>query len=168
MRSDERAALRELLARGADGDRAALDQAFARLRPLVLDLCQRLLPGEAAQDAAQDALLKLFYHLGDYDETRDPVPWALAFASNACRTARKRRLRRREQPDPPERQAEGDPETATLEAELRAAVLATIGGLSPLDAETLALSMGERPNNPTFRKRLERAMVRFRALWSTR
>ena len=55
-----------------------------------------------------------------------------------------------------------------MEADLRAAVRATLSEMSDLDAETLALVLGERPNHATFRKRLERAMVRFRALWSTR
>lgn len=165
MRSDERARLRDLLVRGADGDRAALEAAFVLLRPLVLDLCARVLGAPQAEDAAQEALVTLYRHMHRYDGARDPVPWALAFASNACRTARKRDIRRREQPDPPERLAPDDPEGALLEAELRAAVQATLGALSPLDAETLRLAMGERPNTPTFRKRLERAIGRFRAIW---
>lgn len=168
MRADERACLRAALARGADGDRAALEEAFARARPLALAVCQRILGDDQAEDAVQEALVNLFFHLGSYDEPRDPVPWVVAFAVNASRTALKRRIRRRELPDPPERAAEGDPEQAVVEAELRAAVRATLDAMSELHAETLALAMGERPNTPTFRKRLERAMVRFRALWSTR
>ena len=156
------------MARGADGDRAALDEAFARARPLVLAVCQRALGDDHAEDAAQEAMINLFFHLGSYDEARDPVPWVVAFAVHASRTALKRRIRRRELPDPPERIAEGDPEQAAIEAELRAAVRATLDEMSALDAETLALALGERPNHPTFRKRLERAMSRFRALWSTR
>ena len=166
MRADERAALRDLLVRGADGDRAALEAAFARTRPLVLDLCRRVLGDANAEDAAQDALIKLFHHMRTYDGARDPVPWVLAFATNACRTQARQRERRREQPDPPEQLAAEDAEGALLEAELRAAVQATLGALSPLDAETLALAMGERPRGATFRKRLERAMTRFRAIWS--
>ena len=168
MRADERATLRAALARGADGDRAALEEAFACARPLVLAVCQRVLGDDQAEDAAQEAMVNLFFHLSSYDEARDPVPWVAAFAVNASRTALKRRIRRREQPHPPERAAEGDPEQAAIEADLRAAVRATLGALSELDAETLSLAMGERPNTPTFRKRLERAMRRFRALWSPR
>lgn len=156
------------MARGADGDRAALDEAFARARPLVLAVCQRALGDDHAEDAAQEAMINLFFHLGSYDAARDPLPWVLSFAANASRTQLKRRLRRREQPDPPDRPAEGDPEQAAAEAELRTAVRATLSEMSELDAETLALVLGERPNHATFRKRLERAMVRFRALWSTR
>ena len=154
------------LARAADGDRAALEPAFVRLYPLVLGLCRRLLDGPAAEDAAQDALVNLFAHVGEYDPERDPVPWALAFGSNACRTARKRAVRRREQGDVPEIGGASDPETDLADAELRAAVQATLVTLSAIDAETLACAMGERPQGATFRKRLQRASARFRAAWS--
>ena len=166
MTEAERAALRADLTRAADGDRAALEPAFVRLHPLVLGFCQRVLVGPSAEDAAQEALATLFAHLGDYDAGRDAVPWALAFASNACRTSRRSAGRRRESPDPPDRPAPDDPEAALLEAELAAAVHATLGALSARDAETLALAMGQRPANATFRKRLERASARFRAAWS--
>ncbi len=82
--------------------------------------------------------------------------------------ALKRTSRRREIPDLPELAAAGSPEAAVLDAELRAAVQATLASLSPIDAETLALAMGERPTGATFRKRLERAFGRFRAAWSER
>lgn len=168
MDADERASLRTDLARVADGDRAALEPAFARLHPLVLGFCRRLLDGPTAEDAAQEALVNLFAHSGDYDSGRDPVPWALAFAANACRTARKRTLRRREQGDMPDLPVDAEPEGPLMDAQLRAAVQATLATLSPLDAETLALAMGDRPPGATFRKRLERASARFRAAWSLR
>ena len=166
MQADERALLRADLARVADGDRAALEPAFARLHPLVLGLCRRVLGGVTADDAAQEALVNLFAHVGDYDAARDPVPWALAFASNACRTARKQTVRRREQGDVPDRADDAEPEGPLMDAELRAAVQATLATLSPLDTETLALAMGDRPSGATFRKRMERASARFRAAWS--
>ncbi len=112
--------------------------------------------------------MNLFAHVGEYDGARDPVPWGLAFASNACRTARKRVARRREQADPPDIPGDADPEAVLLDAELRIAVQTTLGTLSSVDAETLALAMGARPAGATFRKRLERASARFRAAWSLR
>ena len=168
MEADERASLRADLARVADGDRTALEPAFVRLHPLVLGFCRRVLDGPSAEDAAQEALVNLFAHVGDYDAERDPVPWALAFAANASRTARKRVIRRREQSEVPDLATHADPDAALMDAELRAAVQATLATLSPLDAETLALAMGERPLGATFRKRLERASARFRAAWSLR
>lgn len=168
MEADERALLRADLARVADGDRAALEPAFTRLHPLVLGFCRRVLDGPTAEDAAQEALVNLFAHSGEYDAARDPVPWALAFASNACRTARRRAIRRKESADIPDLPVESDADAALVDAELRMAVHATLSTLSPLDAETLALAMGERPPGATFRKRLERASARFRAAWSLR
>ena len=168
MDAQERAALRADLSRVADGDRSALEPAFGRLQPLVSGFCKRLLDGAAAEDASQEALLTLFSHAAHYDRERDPVPWALAFASNACRTTRKRRLRRQEQADPPEQPSGDDPEAQLLDLEIRAAVQATLGALSPLDAATLSLALGDRPPGATFRKRLERASARFRAAWSLR
>lgn len=168
MEADDRAQLRADLARVADGDRAALEPAFVRLHPLVLGFCRRVLGGPTAEDAAQEALVNLFAHAGDYDAERDPLPWALAFATNACRTARKRVIRRKESADIPELPTESAPDSALLDAELRAAVHNTLATLSPLDAETLALAMGDRPTGATFRKRLERASARFRAAWSLR
>ena len=168
MQADARASLRADLARVADGDRSALEPAFARLHPLVLGFCRRVLDGPTAEDAAQEALVNLFAHSGEYDASRDPIPWALAFASNACRTARKRTIRRREQGDVPDLPVDVEPEGSLMDAQLRAAVQTTLASLSPLDAETLSLAMGHRPSGATFRKRLERASARFRAAWSLR
>jgi RNA polymerase sigma-70 factor, ECF subfamily len=168
VRTDERAALRADLARAAEGDRAALEPAFARLHPFVLQFCRRVVGPDLAEDATQEALVTLFAHLSAYDATRDPVPWALAFASNACRTLRKRADRRREVADPPELAGHSDPEWLALDRELRAAVQATLEHLSPVDADTLSLAMGDRPAGATFRKRLERAATRFRIAWSRR
>ena len=168
MQKEEEQALREALTRIADGDRGALPRAFELLHPLVLRVCSRLLDGPLAEDAAQEALLTLFAHVSAYDPERSPVPWVLAFATNAARTARKRSQRRRELDELPEMTSSGDPESEHLEAELREAVRATIGSLSALDSETLSLAMGERPPTATFRKRFERAARRFRAAWSKR
>jgi DNA-directed RNA polymerase specialized sigma24 family protein len=166
--ADERASLRANLARVADGNRTTLEPAFTRLHPLVLGSCRRILDGPTAEDAAQKALVNLSAHSGEYDAGRDPVPWALAFASNACRTARKRTIRRREQGDVPDLPAEAEPEGPPMDAQLRAAVQAKLATLCPLHAETLASAMGDRPSGATFRKRLERASARFREAWRLR
>jgi DNA-directed RNA polymerase specialized sigma24 family protein len=136
MEADERASLRADLARLADGDRTALEPAFARLHPLVFRFCKRVLDAPTAEDASQEALVNLFAHMGEYDSTRDPVPWALAFAANACRTSRKRVIRCREQGDVPEMSDDAEPDSPLIEAELRAAVTATLSTLSsshPID-----------------------------------
>jgi DNA-directed RNA polymerase specialized sigma24 family protein len=158
--------LKTVLSQVADGNRELLEQAFALLHPIVLGFCRRVLGTEAAEDAAQEALISLFAQLHEYDARREPLPWVLAFASNACRTAKKQQLRRRECLESIERSGEDTPEKLLLEAELKKAVYATIHTLSPLDIETLELALGQRPSGATFRKRLERALQRFRAAWS--
>jgi RNA polymerase sigma-70 factor (ECF subfamily) len=153
------------LARLADGDRSAIEPAFAAMRPFVAAYCRRILQdGTDAEDAAHDALLRLFANATRYDADRDPIPWVLAFAVNACRTTKRRSLRRREAPevDVSMNPAQQD---AILERELREAVVATIDALSPMDADALRVAMGERPSDPTFRKRVSRAMARFRLAW---
>jgi RNA polymerase sigma-70 factor (ECF subfamily) len=163
----EAEALREELALAADGDRRAVERAFTRLHPFVLAFCTRALRDPvAAEDATQEALVRLFAHVGAYDAGRAPAPWVLAFASNACRTARKRALRRRESAVVPDLVCYASPEAALLEGELRAAVQAMLAALPALDAETLTVAMGDdKPVGPTFRKRLQRALQRVRAVW---
>ena len=153
------------LARLADGDRSAIEPVFATLRPFVTAYCGRILNDSSeAEDVAHDALLRIFANVSRYDSSRDPIPWVLAFAVNACRTAKRRRLRRRTEPevDPSMNAAQQE---ALLERELRDAVVATIDALSPTDAEALRIAMGERPSDATFRKRVSRAMARFRLAW---
>ncbi len=138
------------------------------MAPLVRALCRRLLPSEAdAEEATQQALLQLFEHASDYDSGRDALPWVLAIAGNAARTLRQRHARRREDFEVLERSVDAEAEDRLLAAELRAAVEVTLGTLDALDAETLRLAMDQRPTGATFRKRLERAIRRFRAAWRT-
>jgi RNA polymerase sigma-70 factor (ECF subfamily) len=164
--ADERRRLQRDLARLADGDRTALEPVFERLHPFVTAFCHRVLD-DGADDAAHEALLSLYAHVGGYDPERDPLPWAVAFAVNACRTSRRRQQRRREGGEVPDAPSRTTPESELLDAELRAVVHATLATLSPVDAETLALAMGDRPAGATYRKRLERAIARFRAAWSS-
>ncbi len=55
-----------------------------------------------------------------------------------------------------------------MAGERERALAAALATLRPADAETLlAYARGERPDlpGPTFRKRVERALVRLRAAW---
>lgn len=119
-----------------------------------------------AEDAAQQALLNLFSRASEFDPSRDALPWILAITANECRTLRKRTMRRREDLIEPDVAGE-EAESAWRTAEVRSAVEAVIGTLDARDAETLRLAMDDRPAGATFRKRLERAIVRFRARWRT-
>jgi RNA polymerase sigma-70 factor (ECF subfamily) len=157
-----------LLARLAAGDRSAFSEAFQTLWPITFRLCQSLLRHEAdAEDAAQQALEKIFARANDYDPARPALPWALAIASWECRTVRKQRQRRREQPEasPPERGFAEDLEVEHVNRDLCAAAVAAMGTLSPADREALTATFWEEAasvSGPALRKRRERALGRLR------
>ena len=159
------------LVRLHDGDRTAFDAVYTALWPLFLGLARRELGADApdADDVAQEALLKLFAHIGRFDVERDALAWALGIIGFEIRTARNRTLRRRETsantagspPDP----APG-PEAVALARDLQATATAVLGRLRPTDIEVLErAARGEREPGPTFRKRLERAVSRLRLAW---
>jgi len=160
------------MCRLADGDREAFEPVFAALWPVLRAFAARALavPAEA-EDAAQSALLKVFSRAAEFDPRREALPWALGIAAYECRTLRKARARRREEltGTPPEPLDARTPEEAAIERDLQAAAGEVLGGLSALDAETLlAAARGQRDSSATFRKRLERALARFRKEWRAR
>ena len=159
----------------ADGDRRAFLPVYRALQPVLRRWCGRWLPGEAdAEDATQLTLERLFFRAPDFDPRRDALGWALALATAECRTIARQRQRRREDASGsvPEPTVEGDAERAVTRGELRAALDSILGRLSAADVEVLLASIEEGPRPdlpaPTFRKRLERALRRVRALWSAR
>src|SRR5205807_350200 len=110
------------------------------------------------------------------DRGRDALAWALGIAAWECRTLRKRRARRREESALPSVLARGEidgapsPEEAAIDRDLRDAAAAILGELRPIDIETIAsIASGRRAvAGATFRKRLERALERFRLAWRAR
>jgi DNA-directed RNA polymerase specialized sigma24 family protein len=167
----DRAELRRLMERLADGDRTAVGPAFALLWPQLRSFAVRL-AGEDGEDAAQAAILKVFSRASDYDRERDALAWALGIAAWECRTLRKRRERRREESALAPALADTStlsPEAAVVERDLREAAEAVLGTLRPIDIETIAAAAsGRREQGATFRKRLERALARFRLAWRAR
>jgi RNA polymerase sigma-70 factor (ECF subfamily) len=165
-----RRALTEWMIRLADGDRAAFHPVFEALWPLLSRFSERLLTNRAdAEDAAQQALLKIFARASEFDPGREALPWALAIAANECRTTRKRRLRSREVQEIQEGATERGPEDNAIERELAAALESVIEELRPEDKATLQDLLNEsRPGSlgaATFRKRVQRAIERLRAAW---
>jgi RNA polymerase sigma factor (sigma-70 family) len=157
----------------ADGDRSAFDAVFAALWPVLRRFAERALPDPAAaEDAAQSALVKLFARAADFDPARDALSWALGIAAYECRTARKKRARRREELGaafPDHLPVVQSPEDVVIDADLQAAAVAIVGHLRPIDSITLlAAARGERETSSLFRKRLERALSRFRKEWRAR
>lgn len=177
MERVEREALQRHLERLADGDRDAFHPVFVRLWPLLSGFAARCLPRQEAEDAAQEALLRVFARAAEFDRRRDALSWTLGIAAYEIRSARQRRRRRREEPaaaldaiaaiaDYPD--AGRSPEDAAVAGDLERALAAALATLRPSDAETLlAYARGERPDlpGPTFRKRVERALARLRGAW---
>jgi DNA-directed RNA polymerase specialized sigma24 family protein len=171
----ERAQLQRLIARLAEGDRSAIEPTFVLLWPIVKHFALRALPVPAdAEDAAQQAILKVFAQAADYDRARDAVAWALTIAAFEVRTIRRKVQRRREvASDVSEIAAAGvDPERLLLERDLEAAARDAVATLGHEDAALILAAVDEerraragQGKSATLRKRLERALARLRVVW---
>ncbi|MGE3173095.1 MAG: RNA polymerase sigma factor [Planctomycetota bacterium] len=74
------------------GDLAAFEQLVERYQNMIYGLALSIVrTPEDAEEAAQDAFVKLFRARHQFDGSRDLEPWLLRIAGNACRD----RLRRR-------------------------------------------------------------------------
>lgn len=155
----------------ADGERAAFQPLFDALWPVLLAFTSRALPQTAdGEDAAQQAMLKVFSRIADFDRGRDGVSWALGIAGYEVMTARKQRARRREAGVAALERAEhegANVEERALADELRRSVLEIVGELAERDRAALAYAFaGEPPpTDETSRKRRFRAIERLRAAW---
>jgi len=169
----QRDQVQEAMTALAEGDRSAFRPVFTALWGVLVRFCERTLQDpDLAQDAAQTALMKLLLHATEFQPEGDAIAWALGFAAFECLSLRNRNRRRRERRDEAllAAVAEGapSPEDAAIRENLRAAAAEAVGTLRPMDAETLELAFsGERREalGPTFRKRLQRALARLRAVW---
>lgn len=173
MEPAERLALNLAMARLAEGDRSAFSMVFDALWPLLSGFAKRLSPNWSdSEDAAQQALLKIFEHAHRYDPSQDVAAWALAITANECHALR--RKRRGEPLDASSRTlpATGtSPEVAVVERNMIELAREALGTLRAEDVATLAAAWrGERPAiAPTaFRKRVQRATERLRAAWRSR
>jgi RNA polymerase sigma-70 factor, ECF subfamily len=170
MNAEQRAEVNTLIRRYADGERSAFQPLFDRLWPALLAFTQRTLASQAdGEDAAQQAILKVFSRIVDFDRARDGLSWALAIAAYEVLTIRKQRARRREGGEVPPTVMDAGPsqEESAMGAELRAALQDILGGLSPQDQQALAYLSGdgEPATDETGRKRRFRALERLRAAW---
>ena len=86
-----------------------------------------------AEDAVQEALLKGYLHLDDYDPTRPFKGWWFAVLANCCRDLLRRRRRRSEVPLGPADAAGPGPDARREE------LLDALGRLTPLQREVLEL-----------------------------
>src|ERR1700752_1077691 len=126
----------------ADGDREALRPVFDSLWPILRRYAARHLPASEAEDAAQEALIKIFQRAHEFDRARSALAFALGVASWEIRTFRRRRSRRREErlPDRIERETPDPspgPEQAAMMRDLESIMREAMGALRPEDVETL-------------------------------
>lgn len=167
MDDPETPSLDALMARLGEGDRAAFTPVFEALWPRLVRLSEAVLKNEAdAADAAQEALEKVLRRASEYDPARAALPWALAIATWECRTALRKRHRRREAPEEaaPEAHAVGAEELLS-EREMVDAVLAAMAELSEADREALRATYWEESasvGGATLRQRRARALARLR------
>ncbi len=132
----ERAALQQELTALARGERTAFDPLFGRLWPLLRGFARRCLPAEEAEDAAQEALLRVFSRASEFDPRCDALSWVLGVAGWQVRTHRTRARRRREETTlSTAERADGSPspETAAMARDLSAALDRALAELPPAD-----------------------------------
>ena len=160
------------MARLVDGDRTAFDPLFSALRPRARALARLRLDANDAEDAAQQALVRLFARAAEFTPGRPVLPWFYAIAANEVHALARRRSRAQARAADPAL-ADGiavaaTPETAFLESELRACLRAAIGELDAPAAEAIRtlLDGTKRPalGDAAFRKRVSRAYARLRVI----
>ncbi len=129
MDSAARNHLNDLMVRLADGDRTAFDEVYCVLWPIISTFCNRTLSRADAEDAAQQALVKVFDQASRFERDRDAVTWALSIAIWEIRTIRKRHLRSKTSDlDHFEFASAADsPEMLTAERQITDAALAALG-----------------------------------------
>jgi RNA polymerase sigma factor (sigma-70 family) len=78
------------------GDERAFEEIMLATERRVATLAWRITgDAEETKEAVQETFLRLFRHLGRYDETQDFFGWLFRIAVNVCRDLEKRRRRRR-------------------------------------------------------------------------
>src|SRR5690349_23529004 len=118
------------MGRLADGDRAVFGRVFALLWPRLRAFALRCAGPADGEDAAQAAVLKVCSRASEYYPERDALVWALGIAAWECRTLRRKRGRRKEQPALAAElalagatAAAGTPEEEIIDRDLRAAAV---------------------------------------------
>lgn len=165
-----------MMAALADGDRSQFNRNYQIAWPIVNRFATKLLGSTPeAEDVAQQSLLNIFSRASEYDSAKDALPWIMSITFYECRTHRRKIFRRREDElgsgsyEQPDLSASAD--EALIRKELNDAVNQTIESLDRIDRETILTSILElaRPDiaPATFRKRLQRAMTKFKSSWRT-
>jgi RNA polymerase sigma factor (sigma-70 family) len=172
VRGPDERELDALMERLADGDRRAFDPLFAALHPRAVALARARLASADADDAAQQALVRLFARASEFTPGRAVLPWFYAIAANEIHAVARRAARGRSRDAGPDAVtailATDDPEAEILRDELRASVRAAVAALDDASALAIRGLLGEAPpagaSPPALRKRVSRAYARLRVL----
>ena len=172
MTEAERQRIHQAMVRLADGDREAFATVFEGLWPDLRRFTSRaLLAHPDAEDVAQQALLKVFARISDFDTARDGVAWAFGIAAFEVRTLRRKLTRRRETAADfaiGEMASGQTPEEAAIDADMRLALREVLGELSEPDRQALLGDSSPGVSPVAWRKRRQRALDRLRGLWRRR
>ena len=132
----------ELVRRARDGDRQALEALVARYDRYAFGVALLTLGDRAAaQDAAQESLIKAMRGLKKFKARSAFHTWLYRITVNTCRDFQRRRSRQREMPlddAPPLPTADG-PLQATLDHERRQTVWRAVQALEPALREVVVL-----------------------------
>ena len=171
MNPERRKAIQDAVLRLSDGDRSAMPALVDQLWPVLLSFAERgLRDAQAAEDVAQEVLLRIASRISEFDRRRDAVSWAFGIASFEILTQRRRRQRRRESFAatglPEARDSAPSIEETALQAELHVALTEALGHLSPDELAHLGLRDATLagPATPAERKRRQRALDHLRIL----
>ena len=154
------------------GDAAAIDGWYREELPEVHRLCYGFLARtEDAEDAAQDAMLHLFDHLGHWDARRGYRSWRTTVVLNLCRDRLRRgSVRSLRESGPPlrERAARSVPDPGSLAGavELRELLHEALGALSPREREVFVLRELEERSSAEVAQILDVSAATVRSLAS--
>lgn len=140
----------ELVSRAQQGDQDSLEELLGRIRPQVLRRCSRLLSyPEDAEEAAQEALLRIATRLGEFRGRGSFEGWVSVIAANQARStyrSMRRAFEERRNGEPPERI---DPARTSVIAGSRIDLLEALEALEQRHPETVDAwqlrDLGSRP-----------------------
>ena len=120
--------LAAILARVADGDRAAFRALYERTAPKLLASVRRILRSTAAaEDAVQEAFVRIWRNAGDFDASiASPIAWMTTIARHAAIDIVRKGAER------------VSAASATIDAELAERIAAPLSGGDPLASGRLA------------------------------
>jgi DNA-directed RNA polymerase specialized sigma24 family protein len=160
--------LDDLMSRLAGGDRDAFDPLFRALWPRALAAAGRRLEPQAAADAAQSAMVRVFSRAAEFRPGSPVLPWFYAVLANEVRAVARGTKAHADIGAASSVGDGADPEGRSVDRELREALARAIDSLDAASAEAIAALLGERerPNigDAAFRKRLSRAYAKLRVL----